>query len=87
MTRWPAAVGFIAGAVLVSACASAGTRSPWWHQTGASSCGPPALMRVAGQVTWLGNCAAAFVTPAAKVTVLAGQDIDIHMLEEHLASI
>ena len=81
MARWAAAIGFVAGAVLVTACASTGT-SPWWRQTGTSSCGPPALMRVAGQVTWLGNCAANFVIPAAKVTVHVGQHIDIHMLEE-----
>jgi hypothetical protein len=40
-------------------------------------------MRLAGQVTWLGSRGAAFVTSAAKVTVHAGQDIDIHMLEGH----
>jgi hypothetical protein len=39
-------------------------------------------MRVAGDVTWLGNCAANFVTPAVKVTVHVGQDIDVHMTEE-----
>src|SRR6185437_3680923 len=78
VARWAAAIGFVAGAVLVTACASTGT-SPWWRQTGTSSCGPPALMRVAGQVTWLGNCAAMFVTPAVKVTVHVGQDIDVHM--------
>ena len=82
MARWPAAIGLAAGAVLVTACTSTGTRSPWWQQTGASSCGPPALMRVAGQLTWLGNCAAMFVTPAVKVTVHVGQHIDVHMLEE-----
>ena len=81
MARWAAAIGFVAGAVLVTACASTGT-SPWWRQTGTSSCGPPALMRVAGQVTWLGNCAAMFVTPAVKVTVHVGQDIDVHMTKE-----
>ena len=81
MARWAAAIGFVAGAVLVTACASTGT-SPWWRQTGTSSCGPPALMRVAGQVTWLGNCAAMFVTPAVKVTVHVGQDIDVHMTQE-----
>jgi len=37
---------------------------------------------VAGDVTWLGNCAANFVIPAVKVTVHVGQDIDVHMLEE-----
>jgi hypothetical protein len=83
VTRWPAAIGLAASAVVVAACASTGTRSPWWQETGATSCGPSALMRVAGQVTWLGNCAATFVTPAAKVTVHVGQDIDIHMLQEH----
>jgi hypothetical protein len=39
-------------------------------------------MRVAGQVTWLGNCAATFGIPAVKVTVHVGQDIDVHMTEE-----
>jgi hypothetical protein len=82
VARWAAAIGLVASAVMVTACTSTGTRSPWWQQTGASACGPPALMRVAGQVTWLGNCAASFVIPAAKVTVHVGQDIDVHMLEE-----
>ena len=39
MARWTAAIGFVAGAVIVTACASTGTRSPWWRQTGASACG------------------------------------------------
>jgi len=82
VARWPAAIGLAASAVLVTACTSTGTRSPWWKETGASSCGPPALIRVAGDVTWLGNCAANFVIPAVKVTVHVGQDIDVHMLEE-----
>ena len=82
MARWPAAIGLAASAVLVAACASTGTRSPWWQQTGTSACGPPALIRVAGDVTWLGNCAANFTVPAVKVTVRVGQDIDVHMLEE-----
>jgi len=81
VARWAAAIGFVAGAVLVTACASTGT-SPWWRQTGTSSCGPPALIRVAGEVTSLGNCAAMFVTPAVKVTVHVGQAIDVHMTEE-----
>ena len=82
MARWPAAIGLAASAVMVTACASTGTPSPWWHQTGQSGCGPPARIRVAGQVTWLGNCATNFLTTAVKVTVHVGQDIDVHMLEE-----
>ena len=82
MARWSAAIGLAVSAVMVTACAGTGARSPWWQQTGTSGCGPPALMRVAGQLTWLGNCAANFVIPAVKVRVHVGQDIDVHMLEE-----
>src|SRR6476661_6587587 len=39
-------------------------------------------MRVDGQVMPVGSCGANFVTPAAKVTVHVGQDIDVHMTEE-----
>lgn len=83
MAHWTAAIGFVAGAVMVTACASTGPRSPWWKETGASSCAPPALMRVAGQVMYVGDCAANFVIPAVKVTVHVGQDIDVHMLQQH----
>ena len=82
MARWPAAIGSVAGAVIVTACTGTGTGSPWWQQTGGNACGTPALMRVAGQVTWLGSCGGSFVVPAVKVTVHVGQDIDVHMAEE-----
>ena len=68
-----------AGAVLVTACTSTGTRSPWWQQTGTSRlwpAGPDARGR-AGDVA--GHCAANFVIPAVKVTVHVGQHIDVHM--------
>lgn len=83
MAHWPAAIGLVASAAMVTACASTGPRSPWWKETGATSCAPPALMRVAGQVMSVGSCAGSLVIPAAKVTVHVGQDIDVHMLEEH----
>jgi len=82
VTHWPAAIGLVAGAAMVTACASTGTRSPWWQQTGGDACGTPALMRVAGQVTPVGSCGGSFVVPAAKVTVGVGQDVDVHMIEE-----
>ena len=82
MARWTAVIGFVAGAVMVTACASTGTRSPWWQGNGGDACGTPARMRVDGQVMPVGSCGANFVTPAAKVTVHVGQDIDVHMTEE-----
>ncbi len=75
--RYPAVAAVVAtvAGVLVS-CSG----RPWWSQTGSSACGPPALVRVAGHVMPVGDCAALFVIPAAKVTVHVGQQIDIHML-------
>lgn len=81
MPRWLAAAGLVAGAVLVTACSS--PRSPWWQETGATSCGPPALVRVAGHARSAGACSGNFLIPAPRVTVHVGQKIDVHMTEEH----
>jgi len=82
MARWTAAIGLMASAVMMTACTSTGTTSPWWQQTGGDACGTPALMRMAGQVMRVGSCGGSFETPAAKVTLHVGQDIDIHMVQE-----
>lgn len=80
MPRWLVVTGLVASAVLVTACTSA--RSEWWQETGATSCGPPALIRVDGHVRSVGACTGGFVIPAPKVTVHVGQKIDVHMLTE-----
>jgi hypothetical protein len=40
------------------------------------------LVRVAGQVIPVGNCAGIFLVPALQVTVPVGQQIDVRMTEE-----
>ena len=75
--RYLAAAGFVA---LVTSMRASCSGKPWWAQTGSSACGPPALVRVAGQVLGAGNCAAQLTIPALRVTVHVGQQIDVHML-------
>jgi hypothetical protein len=53
----------------------------WWRATTdrASSCGPAALLRQAGRVERLGDCAGLLLIPPATVTVTTGQRLDLHM--------
>jgi hypothetical protein len=69
----------IAG-VLVAGCSS--SSKPWWYGSGPTSCGPPALARVAGQVKDIGSCSGSFWLPAMKVTLHVGEAVDLHMTEE-----
>lgn len=78
MRRWFGALSLLVICVLVAGCG----RTPWWKQTGASACGTPALMRVAGNVMSVGSCAGSFWIPAKKVTLRVGEMIDIHMIYE-----
>jgi hypothetical protein len=71
------AVSVVLACVLMAGCGSA----PWWKQTGTSACVSPALVRVAGHVMPVGNCAGSFWVPAEKVTLHVGEAIDIHMAE------
>ena len=78
MKRWCGAISLVGVSVLVAGCGS----TPWWKQTGTSSCGPPALVLVAGRVMGVGSCAGSFWLLAKKVTLHVGGVIDIHMTEE-----
>ena len=49
---------------------------------GVSSCGIPAWVSADGKVTGVGSCAALFLIPAQAVTVQAGQQIGVQMLQE-----
>ncbi len=53
--------------------------------TGVSSCGIPAWVRADGKVIGVGDCAADFLIPAQAVTVQAGQQISVSMLEEEVS--
>jgi hypothetical protein len=59
---------------------------PWWYRTGVTTCGTPALVRVAGQVIPVGDCAGIFLAPAQQVTVQVGQQIDVRMMQETAGS-
>ena len=59
--------------IAVLVLAGCGSASPWWQQTGASSCGTPALAPVADRVLPLSNCAGDFFATAQKVTVHVGR--------------
>jgi hypothetical protein len=76
--RWFGAVSAVLACVLM---AGGGTGS-WWKQTGTTTCGLPALVRVAGHVMPVGNCAGSFWVPAEKVTLHVGEVIDVHMTQE-----
>ena len=75
------AVGLLASCGTAHAGAASGGR-PWWVQTRASACGPPAWVRLGGHVMPVGNCAGMLLVPAMKVTAHVGQRIDVHMTEE-----
>jgi hypothetical protein len=77
MGRWFGAVSAVLACVLMAGCGS----GSWWKQTGTTTCGSPALVRVAGHVMPVGNCAGSFWVPAEKVTLHVGEAIDIHMAE------
>lgn len=76
--RWFGAFSLVVICALVAGCDS----TPWWKQTGASACGSPALVRVAGRVMSVGSCAGSFWLPAKKVRLHVGEAIDIHVTEE-----
>jgi GrpB-like predicted nucleotidyltransferase (UPF0157 family) len=73
------ALSLALGALLMTGC---GSSHPWWYTSGATSCGPPADLRMAGHISELGNCAGNFLTPARQVTLNVGDTIDLHMLQE-----
>jgi hypothetical protein len=84
--RYLAVVALAAPSLLASCGVThAGTAlggKSWWAQARASACVPAAFVRVDGHVTGVGNCAGMLVVPALKVTLDAGQQIGIHMMEE-----
>lgn len=97
MRRWLIAITLVAMAGLAASCASTGGQanpespasqqsgtggSAWWARTGVSTCVHPAMVRVAGRVVGVGNCAGLFLQPAEKVTMHVGEEIDVHMVQE-----
>jgi len=66
-------------ALLAAGCSS---NKPWWSESGATSCAPPALLHAAGRVSSLGSCAGIFLTPPQKVTLNVGDTIDLHITQE-----
>jgi GrpB-like predicted nucleotidyltransferase (UPF0157 family) len=75
-------LGALSLALLALLVAGCGSSHPWWYSSGATSCGPPAGLRVAGRVSELGSCSGNFLTPARQVTLNVGDTIDIHMQQE-----
>ena len=75
-------LGALSLALLCLLVAGCGGSHPWWYESGATSCGPPALLHAAGKVSLLGSCAGSFWSPAGKVTLNVGDTIDIHITQE-----
>lgn len=55
------------------------SRGPWWQRE-PTPCAPPALVRAAGHVLGAGTCTGQLAIPERKLTLSAGQRIDVHML-------
>jgi hypothetical protein len=53
----------------------------WWTATidQTPNCGPAALLRRAGRVERLGDCAGMLLVPPASLTLTVGEQIDVHM--------
>jgi len=68
--------------VITLALCGCSNGQPWWYHKGVTMCGTPALIRVAGRVKALGNCAAMFVIPPPVVTLRVGQQLDVHVLQD-----
>src|SRR5215469_2746432 len=53
----------------------------WWTATidQAPNCGPAALLRHAGRVERLGDCAGLLVVPPASLTLTVGERIEVHI--------
>jgi hypothetical protein len=88
------ACGCAQHAVAANATPAVGTSAPspsrrapvvsggkWWRGMGVANCAPAAMVRVAGSVMRVGDCAGLLVIPPEKVTVRDGQEIDVHMFK------
>jgi len=53
--------------------------STWWRPD--INCGLPAMVRIAGRILGVGNCAGLFLVPADEVTLRVGDQIEVHMME------
>lgn len=54
----------------------------WWAPGHETACGSVMVIRIDGQVTFLGNCADQLVIPAKRVTLRVGEEIDLHVTQE-----
>ena len=76
--RWAGWAILLAVAVVLCGCSGL----PWVSHSGrASSCGPPAQIRVAGHVMSLGDCGVLFLFPPPTVTMHVGQELDFHVIQ------
>ena len=75
-------LGALSVALLCLLVAGCGGGHPWWYESGATSCGPPALLHAAGKVTSLGNCAGVYMPPTQQVTLNVGDTVDLHITQE-----
>ena len=66
-------------AVTLSLLTSCGGH-PWWYRGGESACGTPVMMRVAGHVEGVGDCAANLSIPPTSVTLAVGQRLDLRVV-------
>ena len=82
--RRASALSLVVAAVLMTGCSTSSSSSsgPWWRTSGATTCGPPAVARVAGHLMNVGSCAGSFWLPVPEVTLHVGKTIDLHMTEE-----
>ena len=74
------ALSLVLVTLLVAGCGHG--HQPWWSESGATSCGPPALLHAAGKVSTLGNCAGVFLSPAQKLTLNVGDTIGLYITQE-----
>jgi hypothetical protein len=55
--------------------------SGWWSVGGVSTCGHPAVYRLAGHLEYLGGCAGD-VNPQDTINLAVGQTFDLHLTTE-----
>jgi hypothetical protein len=80
-TKPPTAAGGVAArASKAPAAIKVVATADWWTATidQAPNCGPAALLRHAGRVERLGDCAGLLLVPPASLTLRVGERIDLH---------
>jgi len=80
--RRPSALSLVVTALLMTGCSTSSSSAPWWGHSGATTCGSPAVARVAGHIMNVGSCAGSFWLPVPEVILHIGKTIDVHMTEQ-----